>query len=118
MPEIITRQYNAAAFDALVTANVDPRMARLYASRGIARIGELNHELNALLPPTQLAHIEEAAILLADAIRAEKRMLIVADYDADGATACAVGMRALAAMGGKVEFIVPNRFEYGYGLTP
>ena len=56
--------------------------------------------------------------MLADAIAAGKRLLIVADYDADGATACAVGMRALGAMGAKVEFIVPNRFEYGYGLTP
>ncbi|MEO8104651.1 MAG: single-stranded-DNA-specific exonuclease RecJ, partial [Betaproteobacteria bacterium] len=59
-----------------------------------------------------------AAVMLADAILAGKRLLIIADYDADGATACALGMRALSAMGGKVEFIVPNRFEYGYGLTP
>ena len=118
MPEIVTRARDPAAFDALVAANVDPRLARLYAARGIAGTADLNHELNALLPPTQLAHVQDAATLLADAIAAGKRLLIVADYDADGATACALGVRALTAMGGKVEFIVPNRFEYGYGLTP
>ena len=118
MPEIVTRERDPAAFDALVKANVDPRMARLYAAREITGAADLNHQLNALLPPSQLAHIQDAAILIADAIAAGKRLLIVADYDADGATACAVGMRALGAMGAKVEFIVPNRFEYGYGLTP
>ena len=59
-----------------------------------------------------------AANLLADAIEAGARMLIVADYDCDGATACAVGVRGLRAMGAEVDYLVPNRFEYGYGLTP
>ena len=118
MPEIVTRQRDPGAYDALLAANIDPRLARLYAARGITGAADLNHALTALLPPTQLAHVQDAATLLADAIFAGKRLLIVADYDADGATACAVGMRALTAMGGKVEFIVPNRFEYGYGLTP
>lgn len=118
MPEIITRERDPAAYAALVAANVDPRMARIYAARGIASTADLNHEFNALLPPSLLHRINEAATLLADAILADKRLLIVADYDADGATACAVGMRAMSAMGAKIEFIVPNRFEYGYGLTP
>ena len=118
MPEIVTRERDPAAFNALLAADVDPRMARVYAARGIASAADLNHGLPALLPPAQLAFIEDAARLLADAIEARKRLLIVADYDADGATACAVGMRALAAMGAKVDFIVPNRFEFGYGLTP
>lgn len=118
MPEIVTRAHDPAAFNALVAANVDPRMARIYATRGIAIAADLNHGLAALLPPAQLAFIEDAARFLADAIENRKRLLIVADYDADGATACAVGMRALAAMGAKVDFIVPNRFEFGYGLTP
>ena len=118
MPEIVTRERDPAAFSALLAADVDPRMARVYAARGIASSSDLNHGLPALLPPAQLAFIEDAARLLADAIQARKRLLIVADYDADGATACAVGMRALAAMGAKVDFIVPNRFEFGYGLTP
>ena len=118
MPEIVTRERDPAAFDALIAANIDPRMARLYAARGVNGVSDLNHELKSMLAPGELAHINDAAILLADAIKADKRLLIVADYDADGATACAVGMRALSAMGAKVEYIVPNRFEYGYGLTP
>ena len=118
MPEIVTRERNPAAFDALIAANVDPRMARVYAARGINSPSDLNHGLPALLSPVALSFIQDAAVLLADAIQAGKRLLIVADYDADGATACAVGMRALRAMGATVDFIVPNRFEFGYGLTP
>lgn len=118
MPEIVTRSRDPVAYDALVAADVDARMARLYAARGIRVPSDLDHRLTALLSPDQLACVTEAATFLADAVQAGKRMLIVADYDADGATACALGMRALSAMGGKVEFIVPNRFEFGYGLTP
>jgi single-stranded-DNA-specific exonuclease len=118
VPEIVTRERDPAAFDALIAANIDPRLARVYASRGVTNPSDLNHGLPALLAPAQLASVQDAAKLLADAIQAGKRLLIVADYDADGATACAVGMRALAAMGAKVDFIVPNRFEFGYGLTP
>ena len=118
MPEIVTRERDPAAFDALIAANVDPRMARVYSSRGVANPADLNHGLPALLSPSELASITDAARLLADAIQTRKRLLIVADYDADGATACAVGMRALGAMGAIVDFIVPNRFEFGYGLTP
>lgn len=93
-------------------------MAGIYAARGIRTPSDLNHGLPALLSPTELASVKDAATLLADAIQAGERLLIVADYDADGATACAVGMRALGAMGANVAFIVPNRFEFGYGLTP
>ena len=118
MPEIITRERDPAAYDVLIGAGIDPRMARLYAARGVRDASDLNHAFSALLPPPQLARIGEAATLLANATQAGKRLLIVADYDADGATACALGMRALSAMGATVEFIVPNRFEYGYGLTP
>ena len=118
LPEIVTRERDPAAFSALIAANVDPRMARVYAARSITSPFDLDHRLAALLSPAQLACVQDAARLLADAIQAGKRLLIVADYDADGATACAVGMRALGAMGAKVDFIVPNRFEFGYGLTP
>src|SRR5690606_22156036 len=72
----------------------------------------------ALIPPGGLTHVDHAARLLADAIAARKRLLIVADYDCDGATACAVGLRALRAFGANVDFLVPNRFETGYGLSP
>ena len=102
-----------------------PLLARLYASRGIAARGELDYELKSLLPPAQLLHADAAATLLADAIEAQARILIVADYDCDGATACAVGIRALRAMAGAdgeacaaIDYLVPNRFTYGYGLTP
>ncbi len=118
MPEIVTREQDPAAFTALLGANLNPSLARVYAARGIRDVGDLDHRLTALLAPKALRFITEAATLLADAIEARKRLLIVADYDADGATACAVGMRALTAMGAKVDFIVPDRFEFGYGLTP
>ena len=101
-----------------------PLLARLYAARGIEARGELDYELKSLLPPALLTHADAAAILLADAIEAQARILIVADYDCDGATACAVGIRALRAMAGDadaraaIDYLVPNRFTYGYGLTP
>jgi single-stranded-DNA-specific exonuclease len=118
MPAIIARELNAAALAKLTAANVDPRMARLYAARGVGAPSDLDTQMRALLPPGQLAHVDAAAELLVDAILTRKKLLIVADYDADGATACAVGMRALGAMGARVDFVVPDRFKYGYGLTP
>jgi single-stranded-DNA-specific exonuclease len=93
-------------------------LARLYAARGIASHEELDTQFNALLPPTQLRGAETAARLLAEAIAAQQRLLIVADYDCDGATACAIGLRALRGFGARVDYLVPNRFDYGYGLTP
>ncbi len=95
-----------------------PLLARIYAARGIQTRGELDYELKSLLPPAQLTNAQEAAVLLADALEAEARILIVADYDCDGATACAVGVRALRSFGATVEYLVPNRFTYGYGLSP
>jgi single-stranded-DNA-specific exonuclease len=118
MREIVVRPRNEEALTALVAAGIDPRMARLYAARDVVSIDQLHYAMSSMLPPTQLAHAAQAARLLADAIESRKRLLIVADYDADGATACAVGMRALASMGAIVDFIVPDRFKFGYGLTP
>ena len=80
MPEIVTRERDPAAFDALITAGVDPRLARIYAARGVSGAADLNHAFSALLAPYQLAHIDRAATMLADAIQAGKRLLIVADY--------------------------------------
>jgi single-stranded-DNA-specific exonuclease len=97
---------------------VHPVLARLYASRGLTDPKDLSSELAALMQPSGLLHIDAAAVFLADSIAARKRMVIVADYDCDGATACASALRGLRAMGAEVDFIVPNRFEYGYGLTP
>ena len=104
--------------DALAAAGVAPVLARVYAARGIVDAAELDHSLQALPDFGRLANIDAAAERLARAIAAQERIVIVGDYDADGATACAVGVRGLRAMGARVDFLVPNRFEFGYGLTP
>jgi single-stranded-DNA-specific exonuclease len=115
---IVTRPVPPKHHDALVREGLHPVLARLCAARGLARSLELDDALSGLLPPSLLLHADTAASVLADAIAARKRMLIVADYDCDGATACAVGFRALSAFGADVGYLVPNRFEYGYGLSP
>lgn len=114
---IVARKVPLAAERTLAQAGVHPLLSRLYAARGVRTAGELDCELGALIPPTELRNADAAAALLADHIAAGKRLLIVADYDCDGATACAVGVRALAAMGAQVDYFVPNRFETGYGLS-
>ena len=118
MTRIAIRPYAFRTAEMLRQQGVHPVLARLYAARGLTDTRELSCELGALFPPAALHSIEHAAVFLADAIAAHKKLVIVADYDCDGATACAVGLRGLRAMGAKVDFIVPNRFEYGYGLTP
>ncbi|MDP3584403.1 MAG: DHH family phosphoesterase [Thiobacillus sp.] len=118
MPRITTRPCPADTCAALQQAGIDPTWARLYAARGVSHPDQIAHRLPQLLPPAGLLHIERAAALLADAIAANQRLLIVADYDADGATACAVGVRGLRMLGARVDFIVPNRLEHGYGLSP
>ncbi len=118
MPNIIPRPYPADSAQRLADTGIAPVLARIYAARGIRDVAQLNTGLGNLLPFTQLENVQDMARILADAIAANQKLLIVADYDADGATACAVGLRGLRAFGARVEFIVPNRFEYGYGLTP
>jgi len=115
---LVERPFDERDRRALVNAGVHPVLARIYAARRIRSASELDDDVQRLLPPASLARCEEAAALLADSIAAGKRLLIVADYDADGATACAVGVRALRALGAAVDYLVPNRFELGYGLTP
>ncbi len=114
----IVRRPLAAGAVALFDAGLPAVLARVYAARGIRHIAELDHSLAALPSFAALKGIDAAATRLARAVARRERILIVADYDADGATACAVGVRGLRAMGGDVDFIVPNRFEFGYGLTP
>jgi single-stranded-DNA-specific exonuclease len=118
MTRIVTRSVPLRSEDRLVREGLHPVLARVCAARGISRSGELDDALAGLLPPSDLLNADRAAVLLADAIAARKRLLIVADYDCDGATACALGVRALSALGANVGYLVPNRFEYGYGLTP
>ena len=118
MPKIIPRSYPENLAQSLVKAGIAPLLARIYTARGISDITQLETGLARLLPFTLLKNAQAMAILLADAIAQKKKLLIVADYDCDGATACAVGLRGLRAFGARADFIVPNRFEYGYGLTP
>jgi single-stranded-DNA-specific exonuclease len=103
---------------ALQQAGVHPLLAQLYAARGVRTADELDEGLARLLSPTTLMGARQAAVLLADAIAASKHICIVADYDCDGATACAVGMRGLKLLGAtKVSYLVPDRVVDGYGLT-
>ena len=118
MPEIVQRSFDEAACARLEAAGCTPRLARIYAARGLQDAAELETRFASLAAPDRLAHIDDAARLLADAIARDERLLVVADYDADGATACAVAVKALRLMGARVDFLVPNRFEHGYGLTP
>ena len=118
MTEIVQRPYATDITQQLSDSGMPALLARIYAARGIVSTSQLDTGLSQLLPFTQLKNAQKMACLLADAIAAKRKLLIVADYDADGATACAVGLRGLRALGAQVDFIVPNRFEYGYGLTP
>jgi single-stranded-DNA-specific exonuclease len=118
MTRIAIRPCPSQEAELLRQGGIHPVLARLFAARGLNNPAEISSELAALIQPSGLLHIDRAAEFLADSIAAGKRMVIVADYDCDGATACATAMRGLRAMGAKVDFIVPNRFEYGYGLTP
>jgi single-stranded-DNA-specific exonuclease len=118
MTQIVRRKVPLAAEHTLRQAGVHPVLARVLAARGVRSPGELDCELGTLLSPAELKNAEAAAALLADHIAGGRRILIVADYDCDGATACAVGLRALAAFGARVDYFVPNRFETGYGLSP
>ena len=115
---IATRPINPQLQSALQAAGANPLIAQLYAARNVADSSELNDSLKQLIPYTQLTNCTAAASRLADAIQAQQKILIIADYDADGATACSVAMKGLASMGAVVDFFVPNRFEHGYGLTP
>jgi single-stranded-DNA-specific exonuclease len=117
-PRLTVRSGDLAACRALEAVGVHPLLARLWAARGVAHPDQTRLTWPSLLPPSGLTHASHAAGVLADAIQQGRRLLIVADYDCDGATACAVGIRALKAMGAVVDFLVPNRFETGYGLSP
>ena len=116
--KLIVRDVPPRSAWALENSGVHPLLARLYAARGVQSTDELDDGLAKLLPPSAMKGCLDAAKLLADAIAANKRLCIVADYDCDGATACAVGMRGLKLLGAKhVSYLVPDRVVDGYGLT-
>ncbi|MGB4059389.1 MAG: single-stranded-DNA-specific exonuclease RecJ [Burkholderiaceae bacterium] len=121
--KIIDRDVPPRALWALEQAGIHPLLARLYAARGMASADELDDSLARLLPPATLKHADTAARLLADAFAQRQRICIVADYDCDGATACAVGLRGLKMLAAPLGFdgigyLVPDRVADGYGLTP
>jgi len=116
--KITTRDVPPRAAWALEQGGMHPLLARLYAARGISAMDELDDGLHRLLPPGEMRGTAEAASLLADAIVADRQLCIVADYDCDGATACAVGLRGLRLLGARhAGYIVPDRVLDGYGLT-
>ena len=109
----------APAADAALPDSVPPLLRRIYAARGVLTAADLDTALGALLNFRSLHAMPEAVTLLAECLRFDTHMLIVGDFDADGATSSALGVRGLRALGAKhVDYLVPNRFEYGYGLTP
>ncbi len=117
--KIVPRDIPPRTVWTLEQAGVHPLLAQLYAARGVLGTDELDDGLARLLAPDSLLGNSAAAVLLADAIALDKRICIVADYDCDGATACAVGVRGLRLLGAKsVGYIVPDRVQDGYGLTP
>ncbi|HEY6087024.1 MAG TPA: single-stranded-DNA-specific exonuclease RecJ [Burkholderiaceae bacterium] len=121
MPLIEIRDVPPRSAFTLEQAGVHPLLARLFAARGVTQTGELDDALTHLLPPATLQGADTAARLLADTIAARQAICIVADYDCDGATACAVALRGLAALGaapGSLHYVVPDRTVHGYGLTP
>jgi len=118
MTALVTRAVPQRELHMLIQQGVHPLLSRILAARGIHSATEIEYGLQSLIPPGEMLNAERAGELLADHIEAGKRLLIVADYDCDGATACAVGMRALRAFGARVDYLVPNRFETGYGLSP
>lgn len=122
--QIKSRPFNQTTVDMLITAGHPPFLARLYAARGVEHVSELDTTLVNIIPPEQLTNNVQMAALLADAVIANKKILVIGDYDADGATATAVAVKGLRLFvqvlnsASEINFLVPNRFEYGYGLTP
>jgi single-stranded-DNA-specific exonuclease len=115
--EIVRKQDKADAES--LPYSMHPVLRDVYAARGITSSAELEKELSSLPTPSALRGADAAAELLQAHLEQGSRMLVVADFDADGATSCALTLRALQAMGAEdVRYLVPNRFEYGYGLTP
>ncbi|MFT5335247.1 MAG: single-stranded-DNA-specific exonuclease, partial [Halioglobus sp.] len=113
------RRRVAADASSLAQADIHPLLARVYSARGLQTEADLDLTLGSLIPPTDLLNAQAAAVLLADALADLKKILIVGDFDADGATSTALAVSVLRQMGAaSVDFLVPNRFEYGYGLTP
>ncbi|HEU4709840.1 MAG TPA: single-stranded-DNA-specific exonuclease RecJ [Methylophilaceae bacterium] len=118
MVSIVHRSFDEAVAAAMRESGMHEVLSRILAARGIQHASQMECSLKGLIPPERLLGNALMAQLLADAIQQQKKLLVVGDYDADGATATAVAVRGLRSMGADVDYLVPNRFEYGYGLTP
>jgi single-stranded-DNA-specific exonuclease len=117
-PYLSRRTFDANTANELTQEGISPLFARLYAARGLMNANDASFKLSLLPSPASMKGIDAVCERLLSAINAKEKILIVADYDADGATACSVALRGLRMFGAKVDYIVPNRFEFGYGLTP
>ena len=118
---LVPREVPPRAAYTLEQAGIHPLLARLYAARGVRHPQELDEQFQHLIPPSELTHADRAASLLADAIAQGRSLCVVADYDCDGATACAVALRGLKMLGARanaLHYVVPDRSVHGYGLTP
>ncbi|MBK7049418.1 MAG: single-stranded-DNA-specific exonuclease RecJ [Rhodoferax sp.] len=116
--KIIVRDIPPRTAWTLEQAGIHPLLAQLYAARGVQGTQELDDSLARLIPPANMLGLSRSAVLLADAIHSGKSLCIVADYDCDGATACACALRGLRLLGAKkVHYLVPDRVVDGYGLT-
>jgi len=110
---------NVEISDELQNSDLHPLLKKIYANRGITRLNQVNYNLKNLVDFALLKDIDIASEIVAQAIVQQKRILIIGDFDVDGATSCAVMMRSLKAMGlNNIDYLVPNRFDFGYGLSP
>ncbi len=110
---------NSAVSDELQNSSLHPLLKKIYANRGVSNLKQIDYSLKNLLDYSLLKDINLAAEIVSEAILQQKRILIVGDFDADGATSCALMMRTLKAFGlNNVDYLVPNRFDFGYGLSP
>ena len=121
MTDIVQRSFDTMTVESLQNSGYSPLLARLLAARGVRHVQDAELSMKQLLAPTDLRNIAQTAQHISDAIAARHNITIIADYDCDGATACAVAVRGLKLLGALpecVDFLVPNRFDYGYGLSP
>ena len=119
MTEPLIRRRPAGTDDVNWPASMPRLLQRLYAARGVRDPGQVDHRLARLMRPDGLGDLERAAALLQEAIAQQRSILVVGDYDCDGATGCAVAVRGLRMLGAQqVDFAVPDRRLHGYGLSP
>jgi len=116
--QVIYRDVAQQDVQALQAQGLSAVMSRIFAARKIQHVQQIAGELSDLIAPEQLLGAKQMAQCLADAIAKKQRILVVGDYDCDGATATAVALKAIRRMGGQADFLVPNRFQFGYGLSP